>query len=134
MAGKEQSASLGMGFFQECKNKGLGSAGTEGTVVPEEVGSEALARSHPHSREEQNSILTSILSLVLYFSTRETTTSECASRPFEGQLSGDSGGARWEGTLGKERSHGKIRKRDILDSSLSWCAMIQGMKRNLTLD
>lgn len=76
MAGKEQSASLGMGFSQECKTKG------PGTVVPVEAGREALARSHPavlcdgstQHRKEQNSILTSILSLVLYFSLRETTT------------------------------------------------------------
>lgn len=47
-----------------------------------EAGREALACSHPavlcdgstQHREEQNSILTSILSLVLYFSLRETTT------------------------------------------------------------
>lgn len=37
------------------------------------------------------------------------------------------------GRLGKERC-GKIRKRDVLDSALPWCATIQGMKRNLTLD
>lgn len=117
------------------------------TVVPAEVGREGLGTlasrqscaMGAHSiGEKQNSILTSILSLVLYFSMRENNnTLKCAFRPCKGQLSGkESGGAGWEGRLGKERNgcRGRVRKRDILASSLPWCAMIQGMKRNLTLD
>lgn len=59
---------------------------------------------------------------------------KCAFRPFKGQLSGkESRVARWEGRIGRERRYGKTR-RDFLDNSLLWCIMIQGMKRNLTLD
>lgn len=38
------------------------------------------------------------------------------------------------GDLARRDGPGRVRKRDMLPSSLPWCAMIQGMKRNLTLD
>lgn len=83
---------------------------------------------------KQNSILNAIVSLVLYFSMRETTKNSSVLSV----LSKDNCQERVEvpgrrGRLGKERCRGKTRKRDLLDSSL-WCATIQGMKRNLTLD
>lgn len=92
------------------------------TVVPVRVGREGLGTlthiqavlcgGSTEHREKQSSILTSILSFVLYFSMRKNNNKlKCAFRPFKGQLSGNGWGARWEGRLGKERCRGKTRKR-----------------------